>query len=40
VLAACLLALTESDGDDVDRQTAALIVAESILMWRRSVTNG
>jgi hypothetical protein len=39
VLASCLLALLD-DGDDVDpvdRQTAALVLAESILMWRKSV---
>lgn len=39
MLAACLIALIDGV-DDVDREAAAFVLAESLLMWRRSVTNG
>jgi hypothetical protein len=40
VLGACLLALIddEDDADIVDRRAAAVVLAETLIMWRRSVT--
>jgi len=44
VLAACLLALlhpdAESDEQSIDEQAAAVVLAESLIMWRKSVTKG
>ncbi len=37
VLAACLLAAVPGE-ESIDRDVAALVVAETILMWRESVT--
>jgi len=40
VLGECLIALLAGDEetDALDREAAAFVLAETILMWRRSVT--
>jgi hypothetical protein len=42
VLSTCLLALLTEDEftDPVDREAGAFVLAESILLWRKSVTKG
>jgi len=40
VLGECLIALLDGgdDAEPLDREAAAFVLAETILMWRRSVT--